>query len=164
MRPSCRMALGVLILWGVGCESEPRHPGAAVKPSSGAKATKSNPVGITSARGSRRSTKAFLDQKKQVPPHLEWTRQMTSRNGGTISFRVTSQGPFAVTVVTDQALKALRSGNQKALNKSDILLMTDSTPTTYAGKVTVPPGSSWFIIENQTDKAVEFHLECFSAN
>jgi hypothetical protein len=107
-----------------------------------------------------------LDQKKQVPPHREWTREVTSRNGGAISFRVASQGPFAVTVVTDQAMKALQSGNQKSLNKSDILFTTDSTQTTYAGKITIPAGSAWsrFIIENQADRAIEFLLECFSVN
>src|SRR5437016_1166319 len=44
----------------------------------------------------------FLDQKKEVGPHLEWNREVTSRSGGTFNFRVTSQGPFSVTIITDK--------------------------------------------------------------
>ncbi len=130
-------------------------------PSSNVRTTKPGPVGTGSASGPRHSGKAFLDQKQQVPPHLEWDREVTSRDGGTISFRVTFQGPFAVIVVTDQARKALQSGYQEPLNKSDILFTTDSKQPTYAGTVTVPPGTAWFIIENRADTAVELHLECF---
>ena len=164
MRSSCRIAVWILILQCAGCDSEPRHPEAAVKPSTSAKATKSSPVGTGSARGSRASGKAFLDQKKQVPTRLEWNKEVTSRNGGTISFRVTSQGPFAITVVTDRTRKAALSGDQQPLKKSDVLFLVDSTETTYAGKVTVPPGTSWFVIENRADREVEFRLECSSAN
>src|SRR5260370_2944577 len=48
------------------------------------------------------------------------------------------------------------------INKEDNLLTTDSKALTYEGKVRVLPGSSWFIIENQTEKDVEFHLQCFA--
>jgi hypothetical protein len=110
------------------------------------------------------SGKAFLDEKKQLPPRLEWNREVGSRKGGTIAFRVSSQGPFAVTVVTANAYKAMQTGNRKAMQKSDILLTVDVKESTYEGKVTVPPGSSYFIIENQTDKNVEIQLECFEGS
>ena len=47
------------------------------------------------------SAAPFLDAKKQVPSRREWNKEVGSRQGGAISFRVTSQGPFAVTVVTE---------------------------------------------------------------
>jgi hypothetical protein len=106
--------------------------------------------------------KAFLDQKKQIGPRLEWNREVTSKSGGTISFRVTSQGPFGVTVVTDKGYKAVQGSNRKALNKEDVLLTADSKESTYEGNVTLPPGSSWFIIENQSAKNAELHLQCFA--
>jgi hypothetical protein len=106
--------------------------------------------------------KAFLDQKKEIGPRLEWNREVASKIGGTISFRVTSQGPFAVTVVTDKGYKAMQGGNRKAFSKEDVLMTADSKELTYEGKVTLPPGSSWFIIENQTDKSAELHLQCFA--
>jgi hypothetical protein len=105
--------------------------------------------------------KPFLDEKKEVPPHLEWNREVTSRNGGTISFRVTSQGPFAVTVVTEKGYKAMQRGDKKAFDKADVLLTLDVKEGTHEGKVTLPAGSSYFIIENQTDKKAEIHLQCF---
>jgi hypothetical protein len=50
-----------------------------------------------------------LDQKKEIGPHLEWNREVTSKSGGTITFRVDSQGPFGVTVVNDKGYKAIQA-------------------------------------------------------
>jgi hypothetical protein len=86
---------------------------------------------------------------------------VSARKGGTISFRVSSQGPFGVTVITEKGYKWLRSRERKGLNKADVLLTVDSKALTYEGKVALPAGSSYFIIENQTDKKVEVHLQCF---
>jgi hypothetical protein len=105
--------------------------------------------------------KPFLDEKKEVAPHLEWNREVSAKKDGTISFRVESQGPFAVTVVTDKGYKAMKAGNKKGFDKTDVLLTIDSKENAYEGKVTLPAGSSYFIIENQSDKKVEFHLQCF---
>src|SRR6516225_4052908 len=74
----------------------------------------SNPMGGGGGPG---AGQAFLDQKKEVPARKEWTREVTSRSGGTFTFRIASQGPFAVTVLTDKGYKALQSGNRKALAK-----------------------------------------------
>lgn len=136
------LALCVMVLLFVGCgqranKSDANKPGG--------------PIG-----------NAFLDKKKQIPPHLEWNTNINSKNGGTFSFRVESQGPFAVTVVNDAGYQAVQNKKSKAINKSDVLLTVDSKEQTYEGKVTVPPGTSWFIIENQADKEVEFHLQCFA--
>jgi hypothetical protein len=32
------------------------------------------------------------------------------------------------------------------------------------GKVAVPEGTSWFMIENKSDTPVEFHLKCYSTS
>jgi hypothetical protein len=105
----------------------------------------------------------FLDQKKLVPKGLEWSREVTSRRGGTIAFRVTSRGPFAVTVVADKAFQAIKSGNRSAMTKEDILLTVDSQNPVLDGKVTMPSGSSWFILKNDSDQDAEFQLQCFEA-
>lgn len=102
----------------------------------------------------------FLDQKKEIAPGLEWTREVKSQKGGTFTYRVTSQGPFAVTLVTDRGLKAAQGGGK--ISKEDILQTADIAGPTYEGKATVSAGSSWFIIENRAGKKVEMHLECFA--
>lgn len=122
---------------------------------------RSKPSNTTAVGGARGAGKAFLDQKKQVPPRKEWTREVTARSDGMFTFRVASQGPFAVIVITDKGYKALQNGNRIAPAKADVLLTIDSKEPTLEQSVTVPAGSSWFIIENQTDKSVEFHLQCF---
>ncbi len=104
----------------------------------------------------------FLDKTYTVPPRLEWNTDFNSTSGGTISFRVSGQAPFGVTVVTDAAYQALRKKNSKTISKSDVILIADAIDNIYEGKVTVPPGRSWFILENRTGKEVEFHLECFA--
>jgi hypothetical protein len=82
--------------------------------------------------------------------------------GGNDHFPRGLTSPFGVTVVTDKGYKAVQSGDRKALKKEDILLTEDSKDPALEGKVTLPAGSSWFIIENRTDKKVEIHLQCFA--
>jgi hypothetical protein len=135
--------------------SPPMTGGSASGPTAGA----GPQAGPAAPQGA--SPMPFLDQKKQVPPQQEWTREIASRRGGTISFRVTSQGPFAVTLVTGRGYQALVNG--AALSKEDGLLSLDCKGPSHEGKVTVPPGSSWFILENHTNQAAEMHLECFAA-
>jgi hypothetical protein len=42
----------------------------------------------------------------------------------------------------------------------DLLMTADSRGSGYEGKVTVPAGRSWFIIENRSGKKVELRLVC----
>jgi hypothetical protein len=102
----------------------------------------------------------FLDQKKEIAPGQEWNREVNSKKGGTFTYRVTSQGPFAITLITDKGLKAAQGGGK--ISKEDILQTADSPGPNYEGKATVSAGSSWFIIENRAGKKVEMHLECFA--
>lgn len=104
---------------------------------------------------------AFLDQEKEIPSRLEWTREVASRRGGAISFRVTSQGPFGVTVISGRGFQALQAGGRGS--KEDLLLVADPQSTSYEGRVTLPPGSSYIILENRAAQAVRFRLQCFEA-
>jgi hypothetical protein len=102
----------------------------------------------------------FLKQSRRTPPRLEWNREVQSQRGGTISFVISSQGPFAVTVITGKGYDALRRRDREAFSKSDVLLTLDVDDSPYEGKVSIPPGSSWFIIENRSDEEVVLSLEC----
>jgi hypothetical protein len=115
-----------------------------------------------SRQGSSGSPAPFLNQTREVPPRREWNREVTTRTGGTIRFKVTAHGPFGVTLVTGKGYEALRSGDPAGFSKRDVLLTLDAPGPTYEGRVTLPPGSSWFIIENQTDVQVRITLECYA--
>jgi hypothetical protein len=141
------VAVLALVLMVAGCGSG-TNPPTAPGPSSGG--------GIPHP-----ASKPFLDQEKDIPAQLEWNREIVSQRGGTFSFRVTSQGPFAVTVVTDKGLRAAKAGDRKAFDNRDLLLTVDSRGTSFESKVTVPAGTSWFIIENQTNNTVKMHLQCW---
>ena len=103
----------------------------------------------------------FLDQTKVVSPRMEWNREVTSRGGGTFDFLVTSRGPVAITVVTDKGYRAMMRRDMASFSSSDMLMTVDSPGGEYEGTVTIPPGSSWFIIENQTDDEARIRLECY---
>jgi hypothetical protein len=142
MQRNFAVALFIIVMLCGGCSSGTTKPGG--------KDTESA------------SGKTFMDVNKQVPPRLEWNRDISSRSGGTFSFRVTSQGPFSVIVVTDKGYQAIQGNNRKAFDKEDVLLTVDSVEPSLDGKVTVPAGRSWFIVKNQTDKQVDMRLQCFA--
>jgi len=153
----------LLVLLCGGCEAERRQPAPAVKPASNPK-KEVGTIATPPASKPRPQVRAFLDDKKEVSPGVEWNREVGSRNGGTISFRVDSQGPFAVTIVTGESYKSLMAGNQRPLTQSDVLLTADCKGPTYEGKVKIPAGSSYFIVANRAGKAVEFRLQCFPSS
>jgi hypothetical protein len=160
---------GVAVCGIFGCKQYNPPPPAAsgqgsaasgqTSAASGQARAASGQASLSAAQGT--SAAAFLDAKKQVPSRREWNKEVGSRQGGAISFRVTSQGPFAVTVITDRGRKALLGGGK--MMREDGLFTIDSKAPTFEGKVMLPPGSSWFIIENQANQTVEIHLECFAA-
>jgi hypothetical protein len=140
------MVFGVFVIFCTGCRQDAQD----TKPRDTSEEKADVPAG-----------KPFLDKKKRIPAGLEWNTNVTSKNGGKFTFRVESQGPFAVTVVTEAGYQAVKN-KDKNVKKSDILFTVDSKENTYEGKVTVPPGTSWFIIENQANKEVEFRLQCLA--
>lgn len=105
----------------------------------------------------------FLKQTKKVAGHLEWNREIVSRKGGTIRFRVTSSERFGVTLVTDSAHKDLLKGVKRRYGTNDMLLTIDCQPPAFERTIKLGPGSYHFILENQSSKPVEFTLECYEA-
>jgi hypothetical protein len=107
------------------------------------------------------AAKPFLDQTQEVPAGREWTREVTSRAGGPMTFRVESQGSFTVTIITDKGMQAVRGGSGPA--QEDLLMTADSRGNTHEGKITLPAGSSWFIIENHAGRPATLRLVCSDA-
>lgn len=150
----------------VGCSGED-----ATKPKTVVPAEPPRANGPSSLAGGRppvgreaRIGAPFLDQTKQIPGGLEWVREITSKSGGTILFRVTCDRPFSVTLVTDRAYRAIQRRDARALQKEDVLLTVDSADApVFEQRVTVPEGSSWFILLNRTDKPAEMRLQCYEA-
>ena len=142
----------------VGCENSESRPKGSHSPA------KPQDAAASQANNAQKGSRApFLDQKKQVGPRLEWNREVTSRRGGKILFRVTSQGPFSVTLLTDRGYKAVTSNDPNAMRQEDLLLTIDSKEPQFEKTISLPAGSSWLIIQNQTNQPAEFHLECFDA-
>jgi hypothetical protein len=82
------------------------------------------------------------------------------QSGGKITFKIDSQGPISVIFIKENGYKALLTRNADALQKTDIILNVPSAPSPYEKTVTAPAGSSWFIIQNLSDKSVEMRLRC----
>jgi hypothetical protein len=107
------------------------------------------------------SLRAIVDAQYNIHVGEQWAREIKSATGGTISFRITSQGPFSVTVVTEKAYKAIVARQKGGYKKTDLLLIADSSAPEYQDYVTLPAGSNYFIIRNNTNKLVHVHLEAF---
>jgi hypothetical protein len=161
MRLSTSIGCCFLVLFCSACEAEKR----ASAPKTASKRPSNPSVGQQPPAGPKASVsrRPFLDMKRKVPPMLEWNQDVISqKSNATMSFRVESQGPFSVIVITGDAHQKLMAGNDKALAKSDMLFDANSEGPTFEGKVTVPAGSVFFIIGNRDKNEVEFHLQCFA--
>jgi len=118
------------------------------------------PVGV--AGGPAAGARPFMDKRKTVPAGLEWNVGIIARKSGPISYRITSQGPISILLVAERSYRALQGKNQEGIHKEDLLVDIVSPVPTYEGRVTLPPGRFYFIIENQSRMQVEMHLECFA--
>jgi hypothetical protein len=136
-----------------GKKSQPRVGGGNSDPPSAAPAAGQS--------GGTKSSTPFLTGSKVVPARMEWNRDFGSSKGGTVAFRVTSTAPFGITIVTDKAYQAMKRGSTAKIGRSEGLFMTEAQPPSYEGRVTVPPGMAWIIIENQSDTPATIQLECF---
>jgi hypothetical protein len=109
--------------------------------------------------------KPFLDQTKTVPAGHEWNREVASLRGGDIRFLVNSPVSFSVIVVRDRTYKEilkLMKGEPGDLKQEDVLLNKDFKPPMKMVTVTLPPGSSWFMIRNNASKPAELRLRCWN--
>ena len=103
----------------------------------------------------------LVDQQENTAAGIGWNKDIVLSRPGTVGFHVTSQGRFAVTILTDKAYQAFQRSDEKALtNKQDVLYMADSQGNEMSGKVALPAGTWWFNIENRSDEPVDFHLKC----
>src|SRR5262249_7797522 len=93
----------------------------------------------------------FLDQRKTMPAKLEWNREIVSRFGGPMKFRITSQGPFSVILVTSRVHKAMLANTITPDMKKECLVDVDAKGSELERTVTLLPGSYVFIIENQAN-------------
>lgn len=117
-------------------------------------------IGCSKSGGSA-STKPFLEQTKPgVLPKQSWTREIGSVKGGLIRFRVEAPGPYALILLTGPAFQTVQSGQKPS--PDGVLHNSDQTGT-YEGTVTVPAGSSWFLIENSSATPVDIKLTCWEA-
>lgn len=103
----------------------------------------------------------FVDQTKDVIPQQEWNREIVTKKGGTVTFTIESQGPVSIIVLSGKGYQALLAKDMDAIERSDLILNLPSVPTPYTRTVTVPPGSSYFIIENLSDQSVKMRLKCY---
>jgi hypothetical protein len=106
-------------------------------------------------------TSPFLDQTKEVSPQLEWNREIVTRRGGKVTFMIESQGPVSIIVLSGKGYQALLVKDMDAIERSDLILNLPSVPTPYKRTVTAPPGSSYFIIQNLSDKTAKMRLRCY---
>lgn len=103
----------------------------------------------------------FLQQEKEVPPGLEWSREVVARASGSIRCNIRSLPPFAITLVTDRAFQASKRHDMSGTTKSDLLLAVDVTADEWEQEIQLPAaGSYWFIIENQTPGVSKINLRC----
>jgi hypothetical protein len=175
MKPRDLALAGLSLLPVVGCDSgiPPATPGVGSSPPAasaapaapGSEAPPPPRAGAAPAANplpaSRSQAKAFLDQTKEVDPGQAWSREVGSQRGGAIAFRVESQGTFSVSVLTETGYRAVQGGSGPRLE--DLLLTADPKGTTHEGKVTLPAGQSWFIIENRSGRKAQIRLVCSPA-
>jgi hypothetical protein len=103
----------------------------------------------------------FLQQEKEVPPGLEWSREIVARATGSIRCNIRSLPPFAITLVTDRAFQATKRHDITGIAKSDLLLAVDVTAPEWEREIQLPDaGSYWFIIENRTSGVSKINLRC----
>lgn len=175
MTPRYLAFAGIVLSPVFGCDSgiPPATPGVGSSPPSAA-ATPAQPASGTApapvasatptpnpAPAPRPKAPAFLDQTREVDPGQAWSREVVSKRGGAIDFRVESQGSFSVSVLTDTGYRAVQAGSGPL--QADLLMSADAKGASYEGKVTLPAGQSWVIIENRSGKKAPIHLVCSPA-
>jgi hypothetical protein len=105
----------------------------------------------------------YVDESMDVPPGLEWSRQIVSHLGGRIDFKVESEGPFSVTLLTDRGYQAAKKRDKDAASPEDLLFTIDSSGESVEQTVTLPEGSSWFVILNRAEQTTRVSLQSSSS-
>lgn len=118
-------------------------------------------MGVGAAEFEPMAQTPFLKESKSVPARREWDREIVSRAGGTVRFRVSCPRPFGVSIIADEALQDLKRGVKKRLGKEDVALTVDCREPSLERTLKLGKGSWHFIIENQSDQVAEVRLECW---
>jgi hypothetical protein len=106
---------------------------------------------------------AFLDQKKQLIPSQEWNHEIICKNQSEIRLKISGEGPFSVTFVTDALHTAIikRDGDAMKSLRKGFSFSVDSPEPVYERTLHLEPGDYWLIIRNNLKRDAEIHLECF---
>ena len=122
----------------------------------------SNPLVVSGPRQNL-ARKLFFDEKKQIPPRQAWHKQTITKRAGNMTFRITSQGPFTAAVLTDKLWQAVQKKDDQTIQKEKAgeILFVDCKELELEKTVSIPAGSTWIVISNQTDQPVEIHLQCY---
>jgi hypothetical protein len=107
------------------------------------------------------SVPAFLDQKKTVRGGLEWSREVTLRKPGALRMRISSTQRFSVLVMSDKAYKGAMNNRPDQVTRDEIHFDADPRTESLEQTVTLPAGSTWVMIKNESGSEAEIHLECF---
>jgi hypothetical protein len=119
-------------------------------------------IGLVMSCVSLRADVSFLDQKKTLKPAQEWNREVVCKTNGTMLFKITSEGPFSVSILSDKAYKALLKRDMETFKKEGFVLTTDSKEKALERSLQLKNGSYWFIIRNNLQRDTEVRLECFA--
>lgn len=103
----------------------------------------------------------FLRQARKVPARKEWYREIAARKAGRVRIRVGSEQPFSVTLLTEDAFKALARKRTGDVKPGEVLYSLDCQDSIFEKLTELGTGNYYILMENQSDYEVEFKLECF---
>jgi pimeloyl-ACP methyl ester carboxylesterase len=115
-----------------------------------------------SSKAGPRAPRVIVDQTQNTAAGIPWSKDIVLDHATEVGFQVISQGRFAVTIVSDKGYHALEQADEKAMSKQDVVYRSDSQGKEMKGKVSLPAGTWWFMIENRSEDAVDFQLKCFA--
>ena len=102
--------------------------------------------------------KAAIDETKTVPAGAEWNRQIIAKNEGVMTYGVETPAKFSLTLITDKGFKAVQARKEAGIAKSDVLFTKDFDPPSHILRSSVPAGSYWLMIRNNSDTAQQVRL------
>lgn len=103
----------------------------------------------------------ILDQRKQVPAKVEWTRELFVQTGCPLRCVVRSGGALSVTLLAERAYLALQADRRDDLHREDVLVSAEQKDGHFDRDVaTTLPGSYWFVIGNLSDSDQQISIQC----
>lgn len=106
----------------------------------------------------------FLNEKRVVPAGAEWNREIIAKHDGNFRIAIVSDAPKGVVVVTSKAHKAILAKQMDSIDRSDIVLVADTTEKLLRRTVKLAKGSYVLMLENRASKPTETYLRCYAAS